>query len=76
MEFDLACYDFQKLSEWPIVWLWSKSLEDFGDTKVNLFEWMEEKFEDYLIHEFAKIDNLVKDEQYRDLEEQIASCLI
>jgi hypothetical protein len=37
---------------------------------------MEEKFEDYLIHEFAKIDNLVKDEQYRDLEEQIASCLI
>ncbi len=27
-------------------------------------------FEDHLIHEFAKIDNLVKDEVYGDLEGQ------
>jgi hypothetical protein len=53
-----------------------KSLEDFGDNKANLLEYMEEKFENHLVHEFAKIDNLVKDEPYRDLEGQIASCLI
>jgi len=37
---------------------------------------MEEKFEDHLVHEFVKIENLVKDELYRDLEGKIASCFI
>jgi hypothetical protein len=37
---------------------------------------MEEKIENHVIHEFAKIENLVKDELYKDLEGQIASCLI